>query len=624
MAGRRAAELRDLLFKPGIYTNSTKRASNGRWVDCDRIRFHMGMPEKMGGWLYVSLADDQVAADAVYIGTARALHDWASLDGQKWIAIGTHKKLYLVNNQRLFDITPLRKTSNVSGAIATTNGSATVTLTDTDHRAEVGDYVKIIGASAVGGITISGSYEIQSVGTSGNTFTITHGAAATSDATGGGSFSIEYDISSGLPSNGERLGYGTGPYGEGTYGTPRTPGTGVARRLRTWSLDNWGEDLMASQNDGEIYHWDRTSGPNSRARLIQAAPKAVQRILVNPENRHLVAFGAQFLNGEADPMRVRWCSQEDFETWVADPDDAANTAGSKRLDYGSYIVTALKSRKQNYIWTDTQMYAMPFVGPSEIFGFDPLGSCQIAGPNAAADADGRVFFMAHRQFYRYDGVLSPLPCEVWNTVFANAATRIDRTQLEKVYTSTYLSRSEVRWDYPSEAGAGECDRYVIYNYAEDHWTIGSATRTAYHDISDDESQAMKLPYGVYGGYLYLHEVGFDEVEVGGTTAQAWFLLSGDVSTGGSDKINLLNSITPDYERLNGNVAITVFAKQKPMEAAYTSKGPFTYADTAEDYDDARIRGPQIAIRIAGSALAQDMRLGIFQALATFEYGTRSK
>jgi hypothetical protein len=621
MSGPRAAEERDLFFEPGFFTNSTRRMAKNRWVDGDRIRFHMGMPEKILGWEYIPLQQGSVQ-NATYIGLARALHDWSSLDDQKWIAIGTHKKLYLANSGRLYDITPLRKTSNVSGAITTTNASAVVTLTDVDHRAEVGDYVTIIGASAVGGITLSGSYEILTVGANGNTFTVTHSAPASSGASGGGTFSIEYDISAGLASNGELLGYGTGDYGEGTYGTPRTAGLGIQARLRSWSLDNWGEDLIASYNDGEIFHWDRTSGPNSRARLIQNAPKEVQRILVNPENRHLIAFGAQFQNGEADPMRVRWCSQEDFDIWVPDPDDTTNTAGSKRLDFGSRLITAIKSRKQNYIWSDTQMYAMQFVGPNEVFGFDPLGSCKIAGPNAAVDVDGLVFFIAHDNFYRYDGVLTTLPCEVWNTVFKNTATRIDRTQMEKVYCSAYQSRTEVRWDYPSEAGAGECDRYVIYNYGENVWYFGSATRTAYHDISEATSSTMKQPYGVHGGYLYRHEQGFDQVEVAGTTAQTWFLLSGDLSIGGSDKIMLLNNLVPDFERLNGNISVSVFAKQKPRQAAYTQKGPYTFADTAEDYD-IRARGPQLALRLGGAALAQDMRLGIFQALVTL-YGSRGK
>jgi hypothetical protein len=623
MSGQRAAELRDLQLQPGFFTNGTARASIGRWTDGDRIRFHQGMPEKMKGWEYIPLQQGAVA-NATYIGIARALHDWSSLDEQKWIAIGTHKKLYLANSTRLYDITPLRKTSNVVNAFTTTNASPIVTIADTDHRAEPGDYVTIVGGTAVGGITLAGSYEVLAVIAGGNAFTVTHSASATSGATGGGSASIEYDISAGLPSNGELLGYGTGDYGEGTYGTPRQAGTGIQARLRNWSLDNWGEDLIASYNDGEIYHWDRTSGPNSRARLIGNAPKEVQRILVNPENRHLLAFGAQFLNGEADPMRLRWCSQEDFDTWVPDPDDASNTAGSKRLDYGSRLITAIKSRKTNYCWSDTQMYAIPFVGPNETFGADPLGTCKIAGPNAATDVEGVVYFFAHDNFYVYDGVLRILPCEVWATIFGqgaeNAATRIDREQMEKIYCSSYQSRSEIRWDYPSEAGSGECDRYVIYNYGEEVWYFGSATRTAYHDISDSTSSTMKQPYGAFGGYLYRHEEGLDQVEQSGTTAQSWFVETGDFSIGGSDRIMLLNSLCPDYKRLNGDVAVTVSSKLKPRQAAYTQKGPYTFADTAEEYD-IRARGPQMKMRVAGNALAQDVRFGVFQALVTL-HGTR--
>jgi hypothetical protein len=627
MTGRRAAELKDLLFEPGFFTVTTPRAARNRWIDGDRIRFFQGYPEKMLGWQYISLTQGSTT-DATYIGIARALHDWASLDKQQWIAIGTHVKLYLANSSRLYDITPLRKTSNVSGALATTNGSATVTVTDNDHRAEPGDYVTIVGAAAVAGITVAGSYQVQTVGGGGNTFTITHSAPANAATTGGGTFSIEYDIAAGLASNGEKLGYGTGLYGAGTYGTPRPAGQGLRARMRTWSLDNWGEDLVASYNDGEIYHWDRTSGPNSRARLLQNAPKQVQRILVNPENRHLIAFGAQFQNGEADPMRIRWCSQEDFDTWVPDPDDTSNTAGSKRLDHGSRLVTAIKTRKTNYCWSDTQMYNVPFVGPNETFGAEPLGSCQIIGPNAAVDADGIVYFMAHDNFYVYDGVLRVLPCAVWDTVFGkgaeNAATRIDKEQVEKVFGSTFLSRNEIRWEYASEAGSGECDRYVIYNTGLDCWYFGSMTRTAYHDISEAAGlNGVKAPYAVYGGYLYRQETGLDQVEQVGTTAQSWYIRSADLSVGGSDRIVLINNIVPEYKRLNGDVSVSVFTKQKPMQAAYTQKGPYTFAATAEDYD-IRARGPQIALRVSGSALAQDMRMGIFQVLPTLSVGSRGK
>lgn len=619
MSGQRAAENVDLFFEPGFFSIVPPRLAKNHWIDGDRVRFHLGFAEKMGGWEYVPLLQGAVTP-AQYIGTARAVHDWSSLDTQQWIAIATNKKLYLVNNGRLYDITPLRKTSNVTNVITTTNASNIVTITDTDHRADVGDYVTIVGASAVGGITIDGSYEIKSIPVGGNSFTIQHSVAASSGATGGGSFSIQYDISAGLDSNGELLGYGTGAYGAETYGTPRTAGTGITARLRTWSLENWGEDLVASYTDGEIFHWDRTSGPNSRARLIQNAPKSVQRILVNPENRHLIALGGQLNNTESDPMRVRWCSQEDFDTWNVDPDDTSNTAGSKRLDYGSRLITAIKTRKANYIWSDTQMYVMQFVGPNDIFGFDPVGTCKIVGPNAAIDANGVVYFMAHDNFYLYDGVLQQLPSAVWNVLFKDAATRIDREQLEKVHASTYLSKNEVKWLYASEAGTGECDRYVIYNYALQCWYYGTESRTAYRDISEAISGNVKDPYGVNGGYLYRHEVGMDQVEASGTTAQAWYLRSADLSRGGSDRFQLLNKLTPEWQRLNGNITITGYSKQKPNQAAYTAKGPYTHADTDDEYD-LRVRGPQISIKLAGNVLTQDMRLGNFQALVTM-YGQR--
>lgn len=599
--GPRAAKLTNLAFQPGFYTNNTPRDSKGRWVDGNRVRFSKGSPEKMRGWEAQTLTGDY---NGVYQGVARAVHDWTSLDNQQWIAIGTHTKLFLVNNGKLFDITPLRKTSNLMDPLSTTLGSPLVKITDPDHRAEVGDTVTVSGATAVGGITLNGPYYIDSLAGV-NAYYVRALSNATSTVGGGGSMTIDYDIRIGLPENGELLGYGTGPYGAGTYGTARPVGSGSPGIMRIWSLDNWGEDLMASPNDGALYLWDRVKGPNSRATLIPNAPDSIQRILVNPENRFLVALGCTTVDGSPDKMEVRWCSEENFNDWVASD---TNSAGGKRLDYGSKIITGISTHGRIIVWTDLQLYGMDFIGAPLYFGFQPLGDCSIVGPNAAIDVNGVIFFWGFDDFFIYDGTLRVIPCDVWTHVFSN----FDRTQAEKVYASTYRKKGEVRWDYEDEEGNGH---YVIYNYVENCWYYGDMDRTAYHDISRSITGYLTNPYGLNNGTLYKHEFGTDEVEASSTNVMSWFMQSNDLSLGGSDTPFLITQLVPDYDLLEGDHIVTLTTRRFPNAADFETRGPYALNSDTERID-VRARGSQTSLLLeSGTEEGQDFRMGIWQARA---------
>lgn len=609
MAGQRAAKLLPIPFQSGFYTNAADRDATNRWKDGNGVRFHKGLPEKIGGFERITLTGFN---NGVYVGIARALHDWTSLDNQQWIAIGTQCKLQLVNNGALYDITPTRKNSNITNPFTTANGTPTITVSDIDHRAEPGDHIYVTSSTAVGGLTISGDYTIVSV-TDPNTYIITASGNASSTATGGGGTTISYDISCGLASNGELLGYGTSTYGTGTYGTPRPVGSGVPAKLRTWSLDNWGEDLVGAPSDGELYWWDRSTGSSARAVLIIEAPTNIQRLIVNPENRFIIAIGCSGYDGVADPMRIRWPSQETLDDWI--PTDE-NTAGGKRLDYGSRLITGIKSRGQILIWSDIHLYSMQYLNGDPLgFGFNSLGTCSIVGPNAAADLNGIVRFMGFDDFFIYDGTLRIMPCDVHTYVFGD----FDRTQAEKVVCSTYRPKGETRWDYASESGTGENDRYVIHNSFEDCWYYGSIVRTAYRDVSAAITGYMTNPYGANGGYLYKHEQGTDFVD-GSTTVMPWFIESYDMNVGGSDFFGLINSLIPNYDSITGEFSLTLKKKRWP-QSAYETRGPYTVTGTTEKID-VRSRGSQTALRLSnGTATGQSFRMGIWQALVT-PYGGR--
>lgn len=634
----RASSDSNMSFSSGVVSNGSDRAIVGRWKDSNRVRWHKGLAEKIKGWAAQALTGSN---NGVYMGTARGVFDWASLDGQEWIAIGTECKLYLVNDDTLYDITPIRATSNTLNPFTTINGQTAVNVTDVDHRAQTGDHITILGPITVGGIVLNGPYDIDLVIDPSNYRIIAATAATSSAGPAGGPVTIQYDISCGLAENGEIFGYGTGLYGMGTYGTRRPSGDGVPERMRIWSLFNWGEDLVASDSDGEIYWWDRTTGPNSRAQLLVNAPTSVQRIVVNADLQYLVALGASDIGGEADKMNVRWCSQSNLQDWFPVLLPTPNTAGGQRLNFGDRMVTGIMSNNTLLAWSNTQLYQMQYVGVPNIFGFFEKGRCFIVGPNAAIDVNGIAYFMGFDDFYVFDGTLRITPCDVWEYVYND----FDRTQSDAVYCASFFSKSEVTWFYPA-ASVDEM-RYVTCNYAENCWYYGKMERTAYHDVSPAMTGFFETPYGVNNGILYQHEVGFDEVEPDGVTnAMDYFMESWDIGSQ-SDKPVIINSIIPDFpvDKSTGQLQLfkglqfKLLPREYPTQpgnsASFPAKGPFVVVPTTTQYD-VRANGTQTSLRIEAAratwtdgegthtdaiVFGQWFRMGLWQADAV-PYGRR--
>lgn len=588
-----------LEIPPGFYSEETDRGAR-RWKDGNKVRFQNGLPEKIGGWL---TAKTTTNGTIQLTGKCRAIHDWSSLDGQRWAAFGTHKKLYLVNNRALYDITPIRESGNLTNPFTTTSGSAVVDVADVAHGLSAGDYVTYTGATAVGGITISGEYTVTSI-TSGNAYKITHSSAATSTATGGGTVAYAYQISIGTEYASAAGGYGDGAYGSDTaygglgYGTPRTATDSIIE-ARIWSLDNWGEDLMATYQDGRIYTWDRTNGPSTRAILIANSPLTNRRVLVSTEDRHLISFGAH--DGTAtDPMLVKWTDQEDFTNWTP---TATNSAGDKRLDYGSRIIGAVKSRGDIIIFTDEAMYAMRFVGGNDVYGFFPLGAAvSIVGANAAVEINGIVFFMGPRDFYAYDGAIRPMECAVRSYVYDS----LNSTQFRQVYAAINRLKSEIIWFYPS-ADSQELDRYVIYNYTEKVWYYGTMDRTAWADTSS----FYELPYAIdSSGYLYQHEIGVDA----NGSAMTAYIESYDMEIGNGKKMLSVDEMIPDFDSLTGDVHVTLKGRRYPHEAQF-SHGPFTVTSSTGTFNP-RIKARQLAVRVTSDSIGDHWRMGSWRLRGT--------
>jgi hypothetical protein len=619
----RAAGFNDMVFSPGVASNAPARDLKGRWIASNRVRWHKGLPEKIGGWLAQPMTG---ANNGVIIGTVRAACDWASLDGQYWIACATEQKLYLINNQTLYDITPSRRSVNLMNMLSLQSGSNVVTVTDPNHMANSGDWMTFVGTYTGNGVTITGEYQLTVIDP--NTYTITAGTNATATvANVGGSLTLVYDISAGLAQNGFLYGYGTGEYGEGEYGVPRnTSGggnqQGVPAKMRTWSLSNWGQDLVASYNNGEIYWWQWNTGPSTRAAIITNAPTDVQRILVNADTEFLIAVGASDVSGNADPMNVRWCSESNLQDWVPVILPTANSAGGQRLNFGSRMVAAIQSRQQNLLWSDTQLYQMQFIGYPNYFGFNELGKVSVVGPNAVIDVNGVVFMMAFDNFYIYDGTLTVLPCDMWETVFGvpgSPGSGFDRSQAEMTYCGSYQSKNEVTWFYPAQNT--DVMQYVTYNYDGNVWYGGTMPRTCYKDISPALAGYLEYPYAFNAGNFYQHELGYDEIEPGNVkTGMYYFLQSWDAGLQ-SDRPLLINSIIPDWQRLRNGCQFSFMCKEFPQQASYVQVGPFILTPDASKYD-ARASGTQVGLLIEAASvsgsivLGQDFRMGSWQAQAT--------
>ena len=548
------------------------------------------------------------AEETCYLGFARALHDWVDLDGERWLAIGTDLKLYLVNQGTLFDITPLRQIGILTDPFDTVLDDQTVTVNDVAHGGAVGNFVRYTGASIVGGLDLNDEFQIATV-IDANSYTIEADFPATSNDSGGGTVLFEYDIDIGASGNVTVQGWGTGPYGAGLYGFGATT-TGIAVKLRIWSLDNFGEDLLAAPSGGALFHWDLSLGTTTRAVLVEEAPATIQWMTVSPEARHVITFGAGTGNavspGDPDKLLIRWSSSENFEDWVP---TSINTAGDLRLDKGSEIVTAIESRGDIIVMTDESLHAMQFIGGSLVFSLRHLGqSVAIIGPNGGVDVNGIVFFMGEDDFLIYDGVLRVLDCDVRNQVFDD----LNGEQGFKVFASVNKLFTEVWWVYPD--GTSETNtRYVKFNYKDLVWDFGTLERTAFHD----SSAFLLAPYATQGGKLFLHETGVDDADEDGVLhAMISFIESYDAEIeAGGEHIMHISRMVPDFKTLVGSVDLTMTGRQYPQDSTdEVIKGPFTILPTT-DRIDMRMRARQISFRIDSDALGDDWRMGTWRAAA---------
>lgn len=603
-------------LQPGFFTEASARGAPTRWKRGDKVRFKNGIAEKMGGWV-----DAQVSGD-VHYGVPRRVHQWTSLDGEAWIAEGTNSKLYVINRNVRYDITPVRRNVNLVDPFTTTADSVTVVVRDVAHSAQTGDAVRYSGATSVGGITIDGEYFISKV-LDGDRYEIIATTAITT-TTGGGAVVAQYDLNAGTANETVALGWGVCKWGESTWGTARSPScSGIKRKLRVWSLDNFGEDLIASPRGGAVYWWDRTNGPLSRAVLLENAPPTNQHVLISDSGDQIICLGAfDPVANSQDPMFIRVGDLGSLTVFTIVEVDGVpqNSVFESRLSTGSEIITGVRTNNGILILTDAAVYLMQ-PNPSEIFAVRKLAEGNSAiSVNALIEVDGTAYLMAPNKFMLFDGVYTEIPCDVWEQVFKD----IDRVQKDKIYCWYNETFSEIWWFFPSATAPSlgtengfvittelgeviqidkiaENNRYVIYNKESKTWVFGTIERTA----AGPKGEAYDLPFALDSlGNVFIHESGVDD---NGNALEA-FIESHDLQIGDGKAAAQISQAVPDMLRQTGNLLLTLKGKKRPNDAAYKTKGPYTITVETE-VKGVRIKARQIAINYSSVAVGDDWRLG---------------
>jgi len=386
--------------------------------------------------------------------------------------------------------------------------------------------------------------------------------------------------------------YGAGLYGAGPYGTT-DPTQSSLLPPATFHLDTFGDYLIAcsSPNDGKIYSWDRNA--SHIATLVDAsAPTSCLGIVVTPE-RFLVALGA------AGAVRtVQWASQESLTDWTA---TNLNTAGDFVLEGKGSLIRGLRGKGETLLFTTADLWTMRYIGGTLVYGFERAGGdCGLIAPNAVTTVDTQAIWMGPTGFFRYDGYVHHIPCEVADKVFGD----LNSVQQGKVTCYPIAEFGEVTWHYPS-ANSTENDRYVTYNYREDHWTVGALERTCGADAGPIAFTVL----GASNGKLYQHGIAWSHLDTDGVTELLPYLESGPFEIADGEQIMFVEGLFPD-DKTYGNVAYTLYGAMDPTSTE-TSNGPYTL-DTELN---TRFTCRQVRVRIDQVLGAEDWRANIPRFLA---------
>jgi hypothetical protein len=625
-------------IKPGFNKQATESEAMGQWTDGDFVRFRYGQPEKIGGW--ASLVTGNYSS---IIGAARDQHVWSDLDGRKYSAIGTDKLLIIYYEGAFYDITPLQTDNFSTGAnITTSNLSKDVTITTSGgHNLIPGDIITFANA---GSFTPPDTdytatdfddvlFEVKTV-PSATTFTIQMPTDETgTGATNDGTLDVHPYEPVGPLNQTYGYGWGTSTWSRLTWGSASTS-SNVVLDPANWSLDNWGQVLIATIHNGRSFTWDPSASNALTTRAVRNnnMPSRSVMSIVSDRDRHLIHLGTETTIGSPstqDKMFIRFSDQEDYDVYAP---TSVNTAGTFQLDDGTQIIGACKGKDYIMVFTDTATYRMDFVGPPFTFSIRKVASnAGLIGQHAAVYANGAMWWMgATGGFYVYDGTVKSVPCLVEDFVFTNNGAGdlgLNYNSGEIIYAGINELYSEVNWFYPS-TNSTVIDRCVTYNFSEQVWTTSSLDRTTWEGstvyaapFATDYQASLTPTYPTVNGVsngatiLYQHETGVNQENADGTeTAISSYIQSGEFEIGAEGEGQYFMSVSrfiPDFKSLSGDAQVTIFVNRYPQSTATSSPlGPFTVTSSTTKIDT-RARGRLAAVKIATDGLNESWRYGTF-------------
>ena len=626
--------LQKMEFRPGINTELPDYTNENGWSDGDKIRFRVGYPEKIGGWAR--------KGDTEFIGSARALKPWLTLESDRLIGVGTHLKYFIEDGGVYYDITPIRNTTAAGDVtFSASQGSHVITVNDTNHEARQGDFVTFSGATSLGGAitadVLNQEYQIQT--TTNSTYTI-HARTANTDVnlyydggvindtaayvvatagdtnTGGSNAVGAYQVQTGVDTSTFGLGFGAGTWSRGAWNSRATVNV-LSENLRLWQHDTFGEDLVFCIRDGPVFYWD-TSGTTAQrgvylSTLTNASntPTVAKQVMVSDVDRHVIAFGCNPVGSNAqDPLLIRFSDQENPADWTP---RTTNTAGDLRIGSGTAIVQAVETRQEILVFTDQALHSMQFIGPPYTFGINRVSeNITIRSPNAAVAIGDSVYWMGVDQFYVYRGNVNQLNC----TVKEKVLTDINNEQSTKIFVGVNSGFQEIWWFYPS-LNSDNIDKYVVYNYEMDIWYYGTLNRTAWIDRGIDD---FPIAAGT-DGKLYFHEYEIDDQSGASPAAVEAFIQSAPIDLGDGEVFSYVRKLIPD---------ITFRTSTNPAPQADYTIDAFNYngglqvsSDTAnivksssvpvEQYTekvDLRVRGRAVSLKISSNQVGTTWRTGL--------------
>lgn len=506
---------------------------------------------------------------------------------------------------------PLAATSTTTTTylplFSVTSGSTLVTVTLPDHGFAVGETFPVLMSTTVGGTTFLGSYPITSVIDADN-FTINATTTPTSTTTGylNGNLA-HYVYSFGVGSIPSGTGYGIGAYGSGGYGTGTAvvPSTGDPIEATDWSLDNWGEVLLASPvNDytppfQPIYQWAASSGAPF-ATIIPNAPPVNDGFFVAMPQRQIVAWGSTF-NGIQDPLLIRWCDVNNYNDWIG---TVLNQAGSYRLPKGSKIVGCIQGPQQGLVWTDIGVWSMQYIGQPYVYSFNEIGSgCGLIARKAAASINGTVYWMGPSQFFSLTGSgVQPVACPIWDVIFQD----LDQTNVSKIRVAVNSRFGEITWYYPTVSSGGEVNAYAKHNVLLGTWDFGTLGRSAWIDQS-----VLGPPIGAdpTSLYLYQHETSTD---ADGQPMLSSFQ-TGYFAMNEADVLTFVDQVWPDMKwgyyggAQSATINITFYVTDYPGQTPKTF-GPYPVTQNTT-FISPRFRGRLVSIGISSDDTGSFWRIG---------------